>query len=96
MIGIVFVLIAFRVHLARNKTTLGSGMGTSLPPWMNGDEISVELNAHASSSTSGVPSMTFHVPGAVDGFEDHRIHDEDSEPFPSSSYNRDVDIGDKV
>lgn len=94
--GIVFVLIAFRVHLARNKMILGSGMGTSIPPWFNEGDISVELNAQASSSTSGVPTMTFRVPGAADSFEDHRIDGEVSEPFRSSSYNRHGDIGDKV
>jgi len=74
-IGIVFVLIAVRVHAARSRSASDSEMG-SVPSWLDQTDNVIDLSRAASSPGAGI---TFSVAaGKLDG-------DDESGPFASSS-----------
>ncbi|KAH9476037.1 hypothetical protein JR316_0011606 [Psilocybe cubensis] len=77
-IGIVFVLIAVRVHIAKSKSTLGTGLGT-LPAWLDDGGSAFELTDQRSPTP--IPAITFRV--SANHFE---RDDEPDSPFDSSAY----------
>lgn len=85
--GIVFVLMAVRVHIAKSQSVLGTGLGT-LPAWLAEDGSDSEMNGERSSSP--VAGVTFRV-----STNDHDRYDP-SEPLGSSPYTHKSHTGDKL
>ncbi|PPQ84424.1 hypothetical protein CVT25_011251 [Psilocybe cyanescens] len=77
-VGIVFALIAVRVHIAQSTSTLGTGLGT-LPAWLDESGGAIELSNQRPSSPV-ITGVTFIV-GAND-----LDRDDDLEPFDSLSH----------
>ncbi|KAH9476023.1 hypothetical protein JR316_0011592 [Psilocybe cubensis] len=86
-VGIVFVLIAVRVHVAKSQSVFGTGLGT-LPAWLDEDTSDSEMNGDRSSSP--VAGVTFRVSTN----DQDRYHP--SEPLDSSSYTQKSHTGDKL
>ncbi|KAH9479867.1 hypothetical protein JR316_0008463 [Psilocybe cubensis] len=76
-IGIVFVLIAIRVHAAKTATVYANGMGT-IPGWLEDDDDAIEFSTNA-SLPPGV--VTFRVSDT-----DRDDRDDYSQPYGSDSY----------
>ncbi|PPQ89182.1 hypothetical protein CVT25_001150 [Psilocybe cyanescens] len=87
-VGIVFALIAVRVHIAQSTSTLGTGLGT-LPAWLDESSGAIERSNQRSSSPV-IRGVTFIV-GA-----NNLDRDDNSEPFDSPSYSPKSHTGDKL
>lgn len=77
IIGIVFVLISIRVHMAKTSSVYATGLGT-IPAWLEDNEEAIEFSTNA-SIPPGV--VTLHVSDT-----DRDDRDDYSGPFGTDSY----------